>query len=158
MTYLTGKLAQLTEELFGVTQRGKMAWQAAEAEGRYVTQIRDLSITVEKITGADGLPGIALLIRNREGRMVQKFTDHDLADHSPESEEHRNFWDMLTELHEMARWSAEGVFEVIEDLMEALAPEPGLLVAEEPERTGPYSDYGWAGRAVSTRVNPAGLR
>lgn len=155
MTYLTGKLAQLTEEIFGVTRRGKLEWRSSDTQGRFLAQIRELTISIEKITGADGLPGIAIVITNRDGHPVQRFTDHDLTEHSPEGEEHRNFWDMLTELHEMARWSSEGVFEVIEDLMEALAPEPELNVEEESGEDR-FTEFGWSGRAISPRI--AGLR
>lgn len=156
MTYLTGKLARLTEELFGATQRDALAWKAGTADHSYCTHIRDMEIQIEKIVGADGLPGIAITLGNRDGKPVQRFTDHDLVDHVPESEEHRNFWDMLTELHEMARWSAEGVFQVIDDLMAGLVPEEPLLTVEPPP--GDVFEYGWVNSRATSRMGAAALR
>ncbi len=156
MNYLNAKLAQLTDELFVATQRAKLAWKAGTTDGSYSTSIGDMRVSIEKIVGGDGLPAVAVLLCNREGRLVQRYTDHDLTDNVPETGEHRSFWELLAELHEMARWSAEGVFELIDNLMGVLAPP--LVEEDMSKNTGERDEFGWSGRALSPRVHNAGLR
>ena len=155
MNYLTAKLAQLTDELFVATQHNKLPWKRGVADQSFSTQIGDMRVSLEKDVGNDGLPAVAVLLCNREGRLVQRYTDHDLSDHVPETDDHRTFWELLTELHEMARWSAEGVFELIDNLMEVLSP-PG---AERDEEAGHDDASGWGPRSISPRIHhQAGLR
>ena len=155
MNALTSKLAQLTDELFVATQRNKLAWTRGPSEHSFACQIGGMRVCLEKDVGGDGLPAVAVLLCNGEGRLVQRFTDHDLSDHVPESEEHRSFWELLAELHEMARWSAEGVFELIDNLMGVLAPPRDIN--DEPEKS--EDDYSWGGRPITPRIHyQSGLR
>jgi len=142
MSYLTGKLAELTEGIFSVTQRGDLSWTMGDADGCFKAQIGDLTVILEKITGGDGMPAVALLMCNRAGRLVQRFSDAELSDHDPQETEHRTFWELLGELYEMARWSAEGLFDLIDSAMETLSPPE----AEEDNKSRPAHDeeYGWS--------------
>lgn len=125
MTYLTDKLSKLTEELFAVTRRGSLAWQAGSAEGVFIADIGTLRVAIEQFVGADGLPAVAVLLSNQDGRVVQRYTDADLSDHVPDDDAHRSYWEQLAELYEMARWSAEGVFALIDDLLGNLSRSDG---------------------------------
>lgn len=159
MIYLTAKLAELTDELFAVTRHGALRWELGEGEGRYLARVGTLEVRLHPVTGRDGLPGLAIELVNAQGRIVQRYSDHDLSDHEPRDDEHRTYWDVLTELHELARWSAEGILELIDTLMHGLQP------AEIPASDVPRIDadlhrveLGWSGHAETRRLTRVGMR
>ena len=158
MSYLSGKLAQLTDELFAVSQRGELGWREGDSADSFVTQVRDLRVSIEKLVGTDNLPAIAIALWNHENKLVQRYTDADLSEHSPENEDYRTFWDLLNELHQIARWSSEGIFEIIDDLLEGLAPLSSQTMAiESPTAEREADEYEWSGRAISPRIQKASV-
>lgn len=159
MIYLSARLAELTDELFVATRRGMLCWDFGSGDGVFCARIGEVEVRLRPVTGKDGLPGLSVDLVNSEGRVVQSYSEHDLIDHEPQDDDHRTYWDVLSDLHEMARWSAEGILDLIERMMDGLkpdippapqnAPEAGFLQGLEPD---------WTDQAPSRRTIGPALR
>jgi hypothetical protein len=124
MTILKEKLAAVVEMLFRMTSDGRLRWAPGKGRDCFTVTLNGSRIDCVLGNGEDRLPAVHIVLHDAKGKVVQRFDDNFLEGLEPHDESHPDYWHLMSALHDLARWTSEGVAAVIDGLLECDQPDP----------------------------------
>ena len=120
------KLAELAYRLHQRTVEGKIHWEVTVTDGVFQASFSDYSITisVHESEIADGARDVRIRVLADDGNEIESFTDIDIENEwLTEFSVSTDAFDMMYETYEVARRSALGTEQAINDILSELDDE-----------------------------------
>jgi len=113
------KLAELAYKLHQMTIKGKVAWQETVAAGVYQASFSNysLQISLESSESLQGAKDIRISVFGDDGNEIESFIDEDINQWISDFGDFRSGYHMMHETYEIARRSALGTEQAIDQIL-----------------------------------------
>jgi hypothetical protein len=126
----TSKRRQLVKRLLDSTHSGQTTWEVTGDDNAFLTSFPNYSIRIIFLhPGNQPDPDYYLQIINQDSQLIEEFSDTELGS---DMNNIRESFRMMRDMYNTARRNALGVDKAIDDILEALGPDPN----PDPESPG----------------------
>jgi hypothetical protein len=120
------KQRRLVELLYKKTQQGELEWSEGIAKDSYQVSLSSNTISIRPVPNreVEEVLDYEISLTNSQGKVVDTFTDVEIGKLLGEGEMRKKFYEGFAELFEMARRTASGSEQVLNEILSELDDPP----------------------------------